>query len=73
MSCAEPVQFAVRPARWRVSRSQIENVASRTGAKALIVPHSVDGAEGVDDYFDLVDQWVSRLAEAFAGQAGRRD
>lgn len=55
------------------SHSRIENVASRTGAKALIVPHSVDGAEGVDDYFDLVDLWVSRLAEAFAGQAGRRD
>ena len=55
------------------SRSQIENVASRTGAEALVVPHSVDGAEGVDDYFDLVDLWVSRLAEAFAGRASRGD
>jgi ABC-type Zn uptake system ZnuABC Zn-binding protein ZnuA len=55
------------------SRSQIESVAARTGAAALIVPHSVGGAEGVDDYFALVDLWVSQLAEAFAGQAGQRD
>lgn len=53
------------------SRSQIENVAARTGAEAVIVPHGVGGAEGVDDYFDLVDVWVSRLATAFTQRAGR--
>lgn len=52
------------------SRSQIENVASRTGAEAIIVPHGVGGAEGVDDYFDLVDVWVSRLDAAFTRAAG---
>ena len=51
------------------SRGKIENVASRTGAEALIVPHGVGGAEGIDDYFQLVDLWVSRLAGAFAGSA----
>jgi hypothetical protein len=54
------------------SRSQIENVASRTGAEAVIVPHGVGGAEGVDDYFELVDVWVSRLAGAFTRAAGGR-
>lgn len=55
------------------SRSQVENVAARTGAKALIVPHSVGGEEGVDDYFELIDVWVSRLSDAFGGEAGGRD
>jgi zinc/manganese transport system substrate-binding protein len=54
------------------SRRQIENVASRTGAEAVIVPHGVGGAEGVDDYFELVDVWVSRLAGAFTRAAGGR-
>jgi zinc/manganese transport system substrate-binding protein len=47
------------------SHSQVEQVASRTGARAVIVPLDVQGAEGVDTYFDLVDLWVSSLSEAF--------
>ncbi len=53
------------------SRGRVEQVAARTGAKAVIVPEHVLGAEGVDTYFDLVDAWVSAIAEAFVSQYGR--
>ena len=54
------------------ARSQVERVAERTGATAVIVPKSVDGAPGIDDYFQLVDRWVTELARAFeaGGSAG---
>ncbi len=65
-----PVLFAAN----YFSRTQIERVASRTGAAAVIVPEHVGGERGVDDYFTLVDTWVSRLADAFsaAGAASGR-
>ena len=47
------------------SHSQVEQVASRTNARPVIVPLDVEGAEGVDTYFDLIDLWVARLSEAF--------
>lgn len=49
------------------SRSQVERVAERAGIRALIVPEHVEGEEGVDDYFTLVDTWVTRLATVFEG------
>ena len=55
------------------SHRQVERVAERTGARAVIVPEHVDGAEGVDDYFKLVDSWVSGLAEAFLALDRRRE
>ncbi len=53
------------------SRTQVERVATRTNARAVIVPEHVDGEEGVDDYFKLVDVWVTRLAEAFVAMDRR--
>ena len=47
-------------------RSQVEEVAARTGAKAVIVPGNVGGAPGVNSYFDLINGWVTELASAFA-------
>lgn len=47
------------------SRTQVERVASRTGATAVLVPLHEQGEDGVDDYFSLVHVWVTRLAEAF--------
>jgi len=47
------------------SRSQIQQVAEKTGAKAVIVPESTDGAPGVNTYFDLMNTWVTSLAAAF--------
>lgn len=52
------------------SRSQVDRVAARTGARAVVVPEHVAGAEGVDDYFALVDLWVDRLSEAFRAARG---
>lgn len=65
-----PVLFAAN----YFSRGQVEGVARRTGARAVIVPEHVGGAEGADDYFTLVDLWVERLADAFsdAGLASGR-
>ena len=62
-----PVLFAAN----YYSRSQIERVASRTGAVAVLVPEHVDGEDGVSDYFALVDSWVSRLAKAFRDHASK--
>lgn len=47
------------------SKAQVDRVAERTGAIAVHVPMHEQGEEGVDDYFKLVDTWVSRLAAAF--------
>ncbi|UCC83403.1 MAG: zinc ABC transporter substrate-binding protein [Gemmatimonadota bacterium] len=55
------------------SRTQVERVASRTDARAVIVPEHVEGSEGVDTYFDLIDGWVSALSEAFLALDSRRD
>lgn len=60
-----PVIFAAN----YFSRPQVERVAERTGAVPVIVPEHVGGAEGVDDYFALVDLWVSELGEAFRVRA----
>ena len=49
------------------SRNQVERVADRAGIRALIVPEHVAGEDGVDDYFTLIDTWVSRLATAYEG------
>ncbi len=42
-------------------------IADRTGIIPVIVPTSVKGEPGIDTYFDLMDSWVSRLRDAFAG------
>lgn len=60
-----PVLFAAN----YFSHDQVEQVAERTGAQPLIVAEHVGGAPGVDDYFDLVDLWVSGLARAFEDAA----
>jgi len=45
-------------------RQKVETVAERTGAEAVIVPLYVGGAEGVEDYFSLVDYWTDALLAA---------
>lgn len=46
-------------------RNQIQQVAAKTGARAVVVPENTGGAPGVATYFDLVDAWVNGLARAF--------
>lgn len=50
------------------NRSQIQQVAQKTGARAVIVAENTRGAPGIETYFDLMDSWVNGLAAAF--QAG---
>jgi ABC-type Zn uptake system ZnuABC Zn-binding protein ZnuA len=64
-----PVIFAAN----YFSHAQVERVASRTNAKAVIVPEHVAGAEGIDTYFDLIDTWVSNLSTAFLALDRRRE
>jgi ABC-type Zn uptake system ZnuABC Zn-binding protein ZnuA len=47
------------------NRSQIEQVAQKTGARAVIVPENTHGAPGVETYFDLMNSWVGGLAAVF--------
>jgi zinc/manganese transport system substrate-binding protein len=43
---------------------KIRTVAARVHATPVIVPLYVGGEKGIDDYFVLVDNWVSRLVRA---------
>ncbi len=47
------------------NRNQIQQVAGKTGATAVVVPENTGGAPGVDTYFDLMNAWVNGLAAAF--------
>ena len=46
------------------SPQQVDQIARRTGCKAVMVPLGPGGDEA-PDYFALVDLWVDRLARAF--------
>jgi len=46
-------------------RSQVLEVAQKTGAKAVIVPSNTNGAPGINTYFDLMNLWITELARAF--------
>jgi ABC-type Zn uptake system ZnuABC Zn-binding protein ZnuA len=50
--------------------NQIQQVAERTGAKAIIVPSNAGGAPGVNTFFELINTLVSALAQAFTTPAG---
>ena len=45
-------------------RKMPDFVARNTGAKVLVLPPSVEAVKGVDDYLELIDYDVRRLAEA---------
>jgi ABC-type Zn uptake system ZnuABC Zn-binding protein ZnuA len=48
-------------------RDQVELVARRTGAEAVIVPASVlPGTPGVETFIDLMDLWVKEVTAALA-------
>ncbi len=51
-------------------RSQVQEVAQRTGARAVIVPSNTGGAAGVNTYFDLMNLWITELGRAFAASPG---
>lgn len=45
-------------------RKMADFVAARTGAKVLILPPSVGGLKGIDDYVQLLDYDIKRVAAA---------
>ncbi len=51
------------------NRRQIQQVAERTGARAVIVSENAGGMPGTDSYFDLVGSWIDGLTQAFQGAA----
>jgi zinc/manganese transport system substrate-binding protein len=51
------------------NHNQIQQVAEKTGARAVIVPENTHGAPGVETYFDLMNVWVNDLAAGFTGGA----
>ena len=51
-------------------RSQVVDVAQRTGAKAVIVPSNTGGASGVSTYFDLMNLWIAELSRALGAASG---
>jgi len=48
------------------SDQQVNEIAHKVGARAVIVPLSVNGAPGVDSYIKLIDYWINHLKVAFA-------
>jgi len=54
------------------SRSQIREVAERTGATAVVVSENAGGAPGTDTYFDLMNSWITQLVQGFATGARSR-
>lgn len=49
--------------------NQIKDVATRTNAKAVIVPENTRGARGVNTYFQLMNLWIDELAQGFGVDA----
>ena len=47
------------------NRNQIQQVAQKTGATAVVVPENTAGAPGVNTYFDLMNTWVDGLVAGF--------
>jgi ABC-type Zn uptake system ZnuABC Zn-binding protein ZnuA len=45
---------------------KVRRVTAAVGGVPVIVPMSVGGEPGVDDYFQLVDLWLQRLLDAFS-------
>ncbi|HEV8263483.1 MAG TPA: metal ABC transporter substrate-binding protein [Gemmatimonadales bacterium] len=46
--------------------NQVQEVARRTGAIAVIVPSNVGRSSGASNYFDLVSLWLNELGKAFS-------
>lgn len=49
--------------------NQIQQVAKKTGATAVVVPENTHGAPGIETYFDLMNAWVNGLANRFKAGA----
>lgn len=50
------------------SADKVKRIATKVGAKAVIVPFYVGGVPEVKTTFDLYDYWLAHLKEAFSGE-----
>lgn len=48
---------------WR-SRRYTDLLARQSGAQVVVVPGGIGAEKGLDDYFDLMNAWVDRIAAA---------
>ncbi|MFC1660835.1 metal ABC transporter substrate-binding protein [Gemmatimonadota bacterium] len=46
-------------------RNKVESVARRAGAISVMLPLALPVTEGAQEYFEVVDLWISRLVDAF--------
>ncbi|HEU4524876.1 MAG TPA: metal ABC transporter substrate-binding protein [Gemmatimonadales bacterium] len=46
-------------------RKQIQQVAERTGARAVVVSENAEGEPGVNTYFELVSSWINGLTAVY--------
>jgi ABC-type Zn uptake system ZnuABC Zn-binding protein ZnuA len=46
-------------------RNQVEEIAARTGSRAVIVPGNAGGEPGTDTYVGLMNLWTQALARGF--------
>jgi len=44
---------------------KVKNICEKVGAKPVIVPLYVDGAENTENVFKLIDLWIENLKSAF--------
>ena len=49
-------------------RDQIETVATRTGATAVVIPMNVGGAPNTETFIDMISLWVDQLTAGFGEQ-----
>lgn len=59
---AEKIRVVMAPSYF--DPSQVQAIAERTGAKAVVVPLG-PGSAAADAYFKMIDLWVSQLAAAY--------
>lgn len=60
----QDVKVVLAPSYYPPSQSQA--IAQRTGAQAVVVPLGPDSTSA-EAYFNLIDGWVNRLAQAYRG------
>lgn len=58
-------QIPVLLAAGYFDRTQVREIAQRTGARAVVLPENAGGVPGTDTYIALVTTWVTALADGF--------
>ena len=46
--------------------NKVRTICNKVGAEPVIIPMFVNGADGTENVFKLIDEWINELNEAFA-------